>query len=43
MEGTNKKIKTMKRKAYDYRKMEFFELKILSIYEAKYALYSSRP
>ena len=33
MEGTNKKIKTMKRKAYDYRKMEFFELKLLSIYE----------
>ena len=39
MEGTNNKIKTMKRQAYGYRDMEFFELKILSIHEAKYALY----
>jgi transposase len=38
MEGTNNKIKTMKRQAYGYRDMEFFELKILSIHEAKYAL-----
>jgi transposase len=28
----------MKRQAYGYRDMEFFELKILSIHEAKYAL-----
>ena len=38
MEGTNNKIKTMKRQAYGYRDMEFFELKILAIHEAKYAL-----
>ena len=38
MEGTNNKIKTMKRQAYGFRDMEFFKLKILAIHEAKFAL-----
>ena len=38
MEGTNNKIKTMKRQAYGFRDMEFFKLKILSLHEAKYTL-----
>ena len=38
MEGTNNKIKTMKRMAYGYRDREFFKLKILAIHETKYAL-----
>ena len=38
MEGTNNKIKTMKRQAYGFRDLEFFKLKILAIHEAKYAL-----
>ena len=36
--GTNNKIKTMKRPAYGFRDHEFFQLKILAIHEAKYAL-----
>ena len=38
MEGTNNKIKTMKRQAYGFRDQEFFKLKILAIHETKYAL-----
>jgi transposase len=38
LEGTNNKIKTMKRQAYGYRDKEFFKLKILAAHEAKYAL-----
>jgi transposase len=38
MEGTNDKIKTMKRQAYGFRDREFFKLKILAIHETKYAL-----
>ena len=38
LEGTNNKIKTMKRQAYGYRDREFFKLKILAIHEARYAL-----
>ncbi len=38
LEGTNNKIKTMKRQAYGYRDLEFFKLKILAIHKAKYAL-----
>jgi transposase len=38
MEGTNNKIKTMKRQAYRFRDMEFFKLKILAIHEARHAL-----
>jgi transposase len=38
MEGTNNKIKTMKRQAYGFRDREFFKLKILAIHETMYAL-----
>ena len=38
LEGTNNKIKTMKRQTYGFRDMEFFKLKILAIHESKYAL-----
>ena len=38
MEGTNNKIKVLKRMAYGYRDMEFFKLRFLAIHEAKYAL-----
>ena len=38
LEGTNNKIKTMKRQAYGYRDKEFFKLKILAAHEVKYAL-----
>jgi transposase len=32
LEGTNNKIKTMQRKAYGYRDMEFFKLKIMGLH-----------
>ena len=38
LEGTNNKIKTMKRQAYGFRDHEFFKRKILAIHETKYAL-----
>jgi len=38
LEGTNNKIKTMKRQAYGFRDQEFLTLKILGIHETKYAL-----
>ena len=38
LEGTNNKIKMMKRQAYGFRDLEFFKLKILAIHKAKYAL-----
>lgn len=38
LEGTNNKIKTMKRQAYGFRDHEFFVLKIYAIHEATYAL-----
>jgi transposase len=38
MEGTNNKIKTMKRRAYGFRDKEFLKLKILAIHETKYVL-----
>jgi transposase len=38
LEGTNNKIKVLKRMAYGYRDMEFFKLRILAIHEAKYSL-----
>jgi transposase len=38
LEGTNNKIKTMKRQAYGFRDQDFFKLKILAIHETKYAL-----
>jgi transposase len=38
LEGTNNKIKTMKRQAYGFRDPEFFPLKILGIHETQCAL-----
>jgi transposase len=38
LEGTNNKIKTMKRQAYGFRDHEFFKLKIYALHEATYAL-----
>jgi transposase len=38
LEGTNNKIKPMKRMAYGFRDIEFFKLKIMAIHETKYAL-----
>ena len=38
IEGTNNKIKTMKRQAYGYRDQEFFRLKILGLHQTRYAL-----
>jgi transposase len=38
LEGTNNKIKTMKRQADGFRDLEFFKLKILGIHESKHAL-----
>ncbi len=38
LEGTNNKIKTLKRQAYGYRDQEFFKLKILGLHTCKYAL-----
>jgi transposase len=38
LEGTNNKIKTMKRQAYGFRDREFFKLKILAIHETRYEM-----
>jgi len=38
LEGTNNKIKTMKRQAYGFRDKEFFKLKILAIHASRYEL-----
>jgi transposase len=38
LEGTNNKIKAMKRRAYGFRDREFFKLKILAIHETRYEL-----
>lgn len=38
LEGTNNKIKTMKREAYGYRDQEYFKLRILAIHESSYRL-----
>ena len=38
LEGLNNKIKTMKRKAYGFRDMEYFKLKILALHRTRYAL-----
>ena len=38
LEGVNNKIKTMKRKAYGFRDMEYFKLKILAIHRTRYEL-----
>ncbi len=38
LEGTNNKIKTMKRQAYGYRDFEFFKLKFFDLHKKTYAL-----
>ena len=38
LEGTNNKIKTMKRQAYGFRGKEFFKLKIMGLHMTRYAL-----
>ncbi len=38
LEGTNNKIKTMKRQAYGFRDQNFLKLKIYAIHKTKYAL-----
>ena len=38
LEGTNNKIKTMKRQAYGFRDNQFLKLKIMALHESKYAL-----
>jgi transposase len=38
LEGTNNKIKTMKRQAYGFRDHEFFKLKIYALHRTRYAL-----
>mgnify|MGYP001071605229 CR=1 FL=1 len=38
VEGTNNKIKTVKRQADGFRDLEFFELKIMASHETKYDL-----
>ena len=38
LEGTNNKIKTLKRRAYGYRNQDYFKLKILAIHRSQYAL-----
>ena len=38
LEGTNNKIKTMKRQAYGFRDIEFFKLKIMALHMTRYAL-----
>ena len=38
LEGTNNKIKTMKRQAYGFRDLDFFKLKIMAAHEARFAL-----
>lgn len=35
LEGTNNKIKTMKRQAYGFREIEFVKLRILGIHETR--------
>ena len=38
LEGTNNKIKTMKRQAYGYRDQEYFALKILALHQSHWRL-----
>jgi transposase len=38
LEGTNNKIKTLKRTPYGFRDHEFFKLKILALHETRYEL-----
>lgn len=38
VEGTNNKIKVLKRQAYGFRDMEYFKLRIYALHEARYAI-----
>jgi transposase len=38
LEGTNNKIKTMKRQAYGYRDQEYFRLRLYGLHETRYEL-----
>ncbi len=38
LEGVNSKIKTFQKKAYGFRDLLFFKLKIYALHETKYAL-----
>lgn len=38
VEGTNNKIKVLKRQAYGFRDMEYFKLRIYALHESRYAL-----
>ncbi|MDH5715845.1 MAG: transposase [Candidatus Aminicenantes bacterium] len=38
VEGLNNKIKVIKRKAYGYRDVEYFKLKIYNLYLSRYSL-----
>jgi len=38
LEGTNNKIKTLQKRAYGFRDLDFFKLKIYALHESKYAL-----
>lgn len=38
VEGTNNKIKVLKRKAYGFRDMEYFKFRIYALHESRYAL-----
>jgi len=38
VEGLNNKIKAIKRKAYGYRDVEYFKLKIYNLHLSRYSL-----
>ena len=38
LEGTNNKIKTLQKRPYGFRDLDFFKLKIYALHESKYAL-----
>jgi transposase len=38
VEGTNNKIKVLKRQAYGFRDMRYFKLRIYNLHESGYAL-----
>lgn len=38
VEGTNNKIKVLKRQAYGFRDMHYFKLRIYNLHESRYAL-----
>jgi transposase len=37
VEGTNNKIKTLKRQAYGYRDMEYFKLRLYHLHRTRYS------